>query len=64
MELVGSKPVYDIDSYTRGILGLKYQNKYTSNKIVIEKYNIIVDAKHDHNPANDAKIYFNFMLDC
>lgn len=53
---------YDTDSYSRGVLNLNYENPWTSDKDIMEKFNFTVDCLHNHYPDDDAEYIFKFHL--
>lgn len=57
------RQIYDIDSYSRGVMNIKYNKSHLGDQEVIDKYKINVDkSTHDHLPENDAKYIYNFHM--
>jgi hypothetical protein len=55
------RPVYDTDSYSRGVLGKNYNNIFTDDKEVIKKLNIQLpptDISKKHLPEYDAEYIY------
>lgn len=50
------RPIFDTDCYTRGVLHMQYDNKWTSDRDIIAHLNIDTSdfANHTHTPENDA----------
>lgn len=52
------RPIFDIDSYTRGVLKMDYENQWTDDNVIIKKYDLKLTPLEPHYPENDAqKIY-------
>lgn len=50
------RPIFDTDCYTRGVLHMQYDNKWTSDRDVIAHLNIDISefTSHSHTPQDDA----------
>lgn len=48
------RPLYDTDGYSRGALGLGYENPWTSDSEVAERLNFSLEKKKTHLPDEDA----------
>ncbi len=50
------RPIFDTDCYTRGVLHMQYDNKWTSDSDIIAHLNIDTSefAAHTHTPESDA----------
>ena len=56
------RPIYDTDSYTRGVLRKNYNNIYTDDKEIIKKLNIELpqlDSSKKHLPEYDAEYIYH-----
>lgn len=49
------RPIYDIDSYTRGVLNMNYENPWTNDNVIIEKYKLKLSNVTAHYPEDDAQ---------
>ncbi len=54
------RSIYDIDSYTRGVLGLQLSDMWTDDKQLIEKFSLKIDANHTHMPDDDAEYIYKY----
>ena len=55
------RPVYDTDSYSRGVLGKNYNNIFTDDREIIKKLNIQLpptDISKKHLPEYDAEYIY------
>lgn len=54
------RPIFDTDCYTRGVLHMQYNNKWTSDRDIIAHLNIDTSefTSHSHTPKDDATRIF------
>ena len=52
-------PVYDTDSYSRGVVHATYDKDVYDSEL-IKKYKLEIDQKYDHLPDNDAAYIYLF----
>lgn len=56
------RPTYDTDSYTRGALGMGYQNPWTSDIDAVNKFGMKVIEVPSHLPDDDAEYIYLFHV--
>lgn len=49
------RPIFDIDSYTRGVMHMDYSNQWTNDAVIIEKYKLPLTQITPHYPEEDAQ---------
>jgi DNA polymerase III epsilon subunit-like protein len=54
------RPIYDTDSYSRGVLKMGYKSMWTDDKFISEKFQLQVTAKPTHLPDDDAEYIYKF----
>lgn len=56
------RPIYDIDSYTRGVMHMNYENPWTNDSVVIEQYKLSLSQITPHYPEEDAQHIYEFHI--
>lgn len=54
------RPTYDTDSYSRGVMQMNYDNIWTSDKTLMEKFNFNIECIHSHYPDDDAEYIYKY----
>ena len=54
------RPVYDTDSYSRGVVKASYQNIYTNDAQIMKQLNFSIKKSGvNHMPEDDAEYIYN-----
>lgn len=56
------RPIYDTDSYARGVLGLQLDEEWTSDDQVMRELGFSVESIHDHMPEHDAEYIYRMHI--
>lgn len=56
------RPIYDTDSYARGVTMMDYSNPWVNDEELIKKHDLEIKAKKDHYPENDAEYIYELHI--